>query len=384
MVRTLERLVAVSFITALILVTAGLVGLKLSHGNALSVQSQSMAPTLNKGDLVTVSRVPTSELKIGDVITYMSPKDPKITITHRIVGTPRELGGGNFETKGDANQAPDPFITSAAIIGRVNYAIPGVGYVADFLRKPLGLALLIYLPALLILGAEIRRLVRYYQARQDYVVPGHKPAHEGHHFRHMHVVRALLPVLFMPLVLTVPAVAALQTSASLAGTTIQTIATQPNPGPTPPPTGPPERHVTISEVNLPCADGQLPATPNPTIVLYNPRWQAVDISGWQLKHAAGTLRTIPPSTSLAADEFYTVALDNVPEGLQHASDRVTVYDTAGQRVDGLSWGNDTSEINPALATPTIGTKFLRLNPMTDSDQPSDWHVADTYCAVERL
>jgi signal peptidase I len=189
MLQTIQRAVAIVFITLLILVSAGLLALRINHGNVLSVQSESMVPSLNKGDLVTVAHVPVSDLKIGDVITYTSPKDSQVTITHRLVGTPAELGINSFETKGDANQTTDPLITPAAIIGRTVYAIPKLGYVADFLRQPLGLLVLIYLPALFILGSEIRRLIRRYQAQEEYMMSGYDNTHQPRPYRHVHLVR---------------------------------------------------------------------------------------------------------------------------------------------------------------------------------------------------
>ena len=201
MLRTIQRTATIFFITSLILVTLGLIALRVNHGNVLSVQGESMVPNLNKGDLVTVARVPMSDLRIGDVITYTSPKDASVTITHRIVGTPAELGSNNFETKGDANQMPDQLIAPEAIIGRAVYAVPKVGYVADFLRQPLGLIAIVYLPVLSILGLEIRRFIRYRQVHEEYSIPGYDSTHQPHPYRHAHLVRMFAPLLAVPIIL---------------------------------------------------------------------------------------------------------------------------------------------------------------------------------------
>jgi hypothetical protein len=44
------------------------------------------------------------------------------------------------------------------LVGRATAIAPGLGVVLDTLRRPIGLALAIYLPAALIVAAEVRRL----------------------------------------------------------------------------------------------------------------------------------------------------------------------------------------------------------------------------------
>ena len=64
-----------------------------------------------------------------------------------------------FTTKGDANEDPDMGeITQDKIIGKVLFDVPYLGFIIDFAKKPLGFAIIIGLPALMVIydeGAKI-------------------------------------------------------------------------------------------------------------------------------------------------------------------------------------------------------------------------------------
>src|SRR4051794_8299108 len=91
---------------------------QLRGGKLLSVQSGSMMPNIKKGDLVAVTRVPTSQLVVGDVITFINPNNSRQTITHRITEIPKQNNVGKITTKGDANALPDKPILTKTVIGR--------------------------------------------------------------------------------------------------------------------------------------------------------------------------------------------------------------------------------------------------------------------------
>lgn len=133
----------------------------------MSVQSGSMNPSIQKGDLVSVKRTPTRDLRVGDVITYTSEIGGGQTITHRIVALTGDMAG-RIVTQGDANNAPDKAIYPAQVVGRVEHHVPYAGYLVDFIKQPVGLALVIYLPTLIIVGQEIRKLAKYYKQTQIY------------------------------------------------------------------------------------------------------------------------------------------------------------------------------------------------------------------------
>ena len=126
----------------------------------LNVDSGSMAPLLSKGDAVLIRRVNVLDLRHGDIISYRSLDQPALTITHRVLSV--DPITGQVIVQGDANATPDPAFDGAQVMGRVVYAIPKAGGVVDFLRSWLGMSLFAYLPMLIIVLLELRRLARHY------------------------------------------------------------------------------------------------------------------------------------------------------------------------------------------------------------------------------
>ena len=219
-----KRVLALLTLTILVGVSVVAAATKLRGGNLLSVQSQSMVPALNKGDLVSVQSVTADQLKVGDVITFISPLNAKETITHRIVELPSWNNGMRYTTKGDANVAADPPLASKDIVGRVTHSVPYAGYGADFIRKPFGLILVIYIPALFIMGSEMRRLAEHYRRQAKYVLAGHesKLMHTMRPNRAIMMSRLAPLILLVPLGFSIKTYAALNSTAVLTGNTIST------------------------------------------------------------------------------------------------------------------------------------------------------------------
>jgi len=119
--------------------------------------SNSMLPTLKAGDIVITQPIDPTSIKVGDIITYGSPIDGKV-VTHRVV----EIRGHSrllFQTKGDANEDPDPYaVPPENIVGKVWFHIPLFGYVAQFLKRPLVLLLCVTIPGLIIIILETRNI----------------------------------------------------------------------------------------------------------------------------------------------------------------------------------------------------------------------------------
>lgn len=78
------------------------------------VISDSMNPTLEKGDLVLMQKI-IVEPKVGDIITFKVP-EIELPITHRIAS----ISGNEIRVKGDANPNEDSWrITDKNIIGKI-------------------------------------------------------------------------------------------------------------------------------------------------------------------------------------------------------------------------------------------------------------------------
>jgi signal peptidase I len=155
---------------SLLLIGAG--GLIWTHRQGwqlLSVQSDSMVPTFEKGDLLAVEPMATAKIPLGAVVSYHSPADGQVIISHRLVAR----SGGQLITAGDALGSRDPPFTQSLLVGRAVAVVPGAGRLIDALRNQLGLTLWVYLPAAVICLSEIRRLYINI-ARPNYRLAGYQ------------------------------------------------------------------------------------------------------------------------------------------------------------------------------------------------------------------
>ena len=91
-----------------------------------SVVTDSMAPTLNRGDVVFVKQTEFENLNEGDIVTVCFA-DGSGYFTHKIVSI--DYFAGAIRTKGDANESEDPQASmSEQIMGRMWYSVPYLGY----------------------------------------------------------------------------------------------------------------------------------------------------------------------------------------------------------------------------------------------------------------
>jgi len=124
--------------------------------HCLVVQSGSMEPALPVGSAVVIKTVDPDKLKKDEIICFKH-SGPEST-THRII----DITDEGFVTKGDANNAPDPFVVKKKdIIGRVIFTIPYLGYLSHFVKTPLGFALFIIFPATIIIAEELRNIIHH-------------------------------------------------------------------------------------------------------------------------------------------------------------------------------------------------------------------------------
>lgn len=163
---TASRVVRAAGVVAIVLAVAvaavyalpGLVGAEHSY----VVLTGSMEPHIGAGDVVVVDERPTDRITEGDVITfvpggYSSQSD--VRVTHRVVAIHERADGTYFETKGDANEDPDPALVRAdRVVGVVMFHIPWFGYVVSFAGTTLGKLALIVVPASLLAVTELRAL----------------------------------------------------------------------------------------------------------------------------------------------------------------------------------------------------------------------------------
>lgn len=117
-----------------------------------SIQTDSMYPTLNPGDLIIDKAVKdSSQLKVGDIITYWTViNGERVLNTHRI--SQIYDGGGHliFETKGDNNSISDSLtVHESEVVGIYSSRIAGVGKVFDYLQTSTGFLIVVVVPVFL-------------------------------------------------------------------------------------------------------------------------------------------------------------------------------------------------------------------------------------------
>ena len=130
---------------------------KMGATNFLVVLSESMSPTINMGDLIVTTPADGDDIGIGDVVAFKNG-NKNIPITHRVVNITEE----GFITKGDANEDPDIQIrTGREVEGKVIFWIPFLGYLVHYVRSPLGFAILILIPGILLILGEVKKIHGY-------------------------------------------------------------------------------------------------------------------------------------------------------------------------------------------------------------------------------
>ncbi len=127
----------------------------------LIVQTESMAPTFNAGDLIVIKAVDPAALQEGDIITFHTIINNEYALnTHRIDHIEENNGVRSYTTKGDNNAIPDThIIADGDIVGKYVGRAAGLGKVMAFLSSSTGFLVVIVLPMLLFFIYQIYHLV---------------------------------------------------------------------------------------------------------------------------------------------------------------------------------------------------------------------------------
>jgi signal peptidase len=110
-----------------------------------------MEPALRVGGVI-VTR-PVATVQEGDIVTFL-PAGQEIKVTHRVVDIIEKEGKRWFQTKGDANEEPDPNLISfrGDRIEKAIFHLPYAGFLASFIRSEWGFLALVGVPALFLIG----------------------------------------------------------------------------------------------------------------------------------------------------------------------------------------------------------------------------------------
>ena len=154
-------LVALVVVLAILLAGVRLFGLQV-----YTVLSGSMEPTYPVGSLIYVKKVDPASIEVGDAITFAL--SATTTATHRVIAITADEADPSalrFQTKGDANDAPDAgLVHEQNVLGKPVFSIPLLGYAAAYIQSPPGsyvaiavgviLLLLVFLPDVLSRGSK--------------------------------------------------------------------------------------------------------------------------------------------------------------------------------------------------------------------------------------
>lgn len=159
-IRTLRRSMSILTTTLLVLAVAAFVALaigpRLFGYQTSTMLTGSMAPLINPGDVVVTQPVAVSDLKVGDIITYAIPVEDQRIETHRITEITTNADGTiAVQTKGDANNGPDPWTATieGTKVDRHVVTVPYVGTAIRALRDPIVLNILMYgAPGILVIS----------------------------------------------------------------------------------------------------------------------------------------------------------------------------------------------------------------------------------------
>jgi signal peptidase I len=128
----------------------------ITGGPTFVVGGGSMEPTIPIGAVVVDVPVKPADVAVGDIVSLKVGTQHAV-FTHRIIRTVvRDDGTLWIETRGDANPSPDPSIIPATdVIGRATTWIPYLGYPVQLLSSMSGVAFLLSIGMVTLLGAWI-------------------------------------------------------------------------------------------------------------------------------------------------------------------------------------------------------------------------------------
>lgn len=128
----------------------------------LVVETDSMKPTFESGDLIFIKKCDTSKLNEGDIITFHTIIDNQYALnTHRIQKIDEANGVRSYTTIGDNNNgvADQHVISDGDIVGKYIGHVAGLGKVMNFLSSSMGFLIVIVLPMLLFFIYQVYNLI---------------------------------------------------------------------------------------------------------------------------------------------------------------------------------------------------------------------------------
>lgn len=123
------------------------------------VMTGSMEPVIMSGDLIITKEINPSDVKVGDVISFVDPAGNGVTVvTHRVIEVKNENGTVSFRTRGDANNTDDQdAVPGESVLGIYMAKLSGMGSAVMFMQTTTGLIICVIVPLMLLVGYDILR-----------------------------------------------------------------------------------------------------------------------------------------------------------------------------------------------------------------------------------
>lgn len=137
------------------------------------VATGSMEPEYSIGDMIIIKETPKEQIKVGDVINYIS-ENKADTITHRVIEVEEKQGQTYYKTKGDNNNSEDPEpINYNQVQGVLVFKISKLGKVITKLLTGTGITILFAFIVLSYLKDKNKeeKIIARENARKLYNVP---------------------------------------------------------------------------------------------------------------------------------------------------------------------------------------------------------------------
>jgi signal peptidase I len=159
--RTIARVTTALVAGAVVTFVTGYAALLAAGFKPVVVYSGSMRPTLGVGSLAVDRVIPAGKVHVGDLITFNDPYTRGRLVTHRVAQIVPTQHGLAYRTKGDANPTRDPWaIRLNDKVGSVAFDVPLAGYVLWYAHTREVRALLLFVSAVFVLTAVLRRIWR--------------------------------------------------------------------------------------------------------------------------------------------------------------------------------------------------------------------------------
>jgi signal peptidase I len=152
---SVARLVSCSLLCGVVLVIlVAIVGMVLGAWRFAVIDTGSMRPTLNPGDVAVLRPEASADIKPGQIVAFHPPGEPRVTVVHRVFSIRRVRDGVIIQTKGDANNATDAW--HARIVGntvwRESLRASKLGYLSVWSQQgPVRFGLLIAIVVLVVI-----------------------------------------------------------------------------------------------------------------------------------------------------------------------------------------------------------------------------------------